>query len=357
MTAKQSTPLLALALLALSAFAPAAVAQDQRQQALGWNSDAGFWAKDAVRPLPSMNYDAEAASKWARFYTREDLEPVPYMDGSGSMVMRPRHPDFDHFGKGGKVGDPSGYAAIDRRDYLNRLAGDRPKMYLGDPGTNPFAMFEPDGSGQLGKKTTIGRPKQDWRGNPQTNTLGDRSAAITPRPGDFDYSTPNRLGVRDDTGMVMENTPGGNMGGQEIFRGDQPRYPGGAPDQTQQLGMGGGMGGGHHQQGGGHMGQPGSGFDSRGRPLAYGEQGNYPERYTVVPGDSLSGISDQERIYGDWKLWPLIYDANRNQINDPDLIFPGQNFGIPRDYNQAQEVDARRRALEKTAPYDFYDGR
>lgn len=34
-------------------------------------------------------------------------------------------------------------------------------------------------------------------------------------------------------------------------------------------------------------------------------------------------------VYKDARLWPLIYVANRDQIKDPDLIFPGQKFIIP----------------------------
>lgn len=84
--------------------------------------------------------------------------------------------------------------------------------------------------------------------------------------------------------------------------------------------------------------------------------GNLPNTYIVQPGDSLSGISDQEQIYGDWKLWPLIYDANRDQIDDPDLIHPEQQLGIPRDTTAPQRDSARQRGEQKTAPYLFDDG-
>lgn len=81
------------------------------------------------------------------------------------------------------------------------------------------------------------------------------------------------------------------------------------------------------------------------------------DNYRVVPGDSLSGISDKPRIYSDWKLWPLLWDANREQINDPDLIHPGQELGVPRNYTTPQELGARQRALDKQAPWDYYDGK
>jgi len=35
------------------------------------------------------------------------------------------------------------------------------------------------------------------------------------------------------------------------------------------------------------------------------------------------------KVYKNERLWPLIYVANKDQIKDPDLIFPGQKFIIP----------------------------
>jgi nucleoid-associated protein YgaU len=49
--------------------------------------------------------------------------------------------------------------------------------------------------------------------------------------------------------------------------------------------------------------------------------------YVVVKGDSLSKIAKRE--YGDASKWTVIYDANRNLIKDPDLIYPGQELKIP----------------------------
>jgi nucleoid-associated protein YgaU len=49
--------------------------------------------------------------------------------------------------------------------------------------------------------------------------------------------------------------------------------------------------------------------------------------YTVVSGDSLSKIAQRE--YGDAQQWRKIYDANRDQIANPDLIHPGQVLNIP----------------------------
>jgi nucleoid-associated protein YgaU len=57
----------------------------------------------------------------------------------------------------------------------------------------------------------------------------------------------------------------------------------------------------------------------------------YPSSHTVVPGEWLCKIAGYWEIYGDWRKWTKIYEANRDQIKDPDLIYPGQIFTIPRD--------------------------
>ncbi len=35
------------------------------------------------------------------------------------------------------------------------------------------------------------------------------------------------------------------------------------------------------------------------------------------------------KVYNKADLWPIIYKANKNQIKNPDLIFPGQKLKIP----------------------------
>lgn len=50
------------------------------------------------------------------------------------------------------------------------------------------------------------------------------------------------------------------------------------------------------------------------------------EKYTVVEGDHLWGIS--VRAFGDGYRWPEI--AKLNNIANPDLIYPGQEFSLPR---------------------------
>lgn len=53
-----------------------------------------------------------------------------------------------------------------------------------------------------------------------------------------------------------------------------------------------------------------------------------PEQiYTVAAGDSLSKIS--KKFYGDANQWKRIFEANRDQVKNPDLIHPGQKLKIP----------------------------
>lgn len=49
--------------------------------------------------------------------------------------------------------------------------------------------------------------------------------------------------------------------------------------------------------------------------------------YTVKKGDCLWNISKQ--YYGEGQQYKTIYDANTNQIVDPNLIYPGQELVIP----------------------------
>ena len=49
--------------------------------------------------------------------------------------------------------------------------------------------------------------------------------------------------------------------------------------------------------------------------------------YVVTKGDSLSAIAKRE--YGDINAWRRIYEANRDVIKDPDLIYPGQTLRLP----------------------------
>lgn len=49
--------------------------------------------------------------------------------------------------------------------------------------------------------------------------------------------------------------------------------------------------------------------------------------YEVKKGDTLGKIA--AHFYGDAKLYPLIYEANKNLIKDPNLIQVGWKLKIP----------------------------
>jgi nucleoid-associated protein YgaU len=49
--------------------------------------------------------------------------------------------------------------------------------------------------------------------------------------------------------------------------------------------------------------------------------------YTVVRGDTLSKIAKEQ--YGNAMKYPVIFEANRPMLKDPDKIYPGQVLRIP----------------------------
>ena len=50
--------------------------------------------------------------------------------------------------------------------------------------------------------------------------------------------------------------------------------------------------------------------------------------YVVQPGDTLSALA--QRFYGKASLYPRIFEANRDILNNPDLIKVGQTLKIPK---------------------------
>jgi len=53
----------------------------------------------------------------------------------------------------------------------------------------------------------------------------------------------------------------------------------------------------------------------------------YAQHYEVKKGDTLSKIA--EEFYGDARLYPKIFEANRDILKDPNKIRPGQKLRIP----------------------------
>ena len=52
-----------------------------------------------------------------------------------------------------------------------------------------------------------------------------------------------------------------------------------------------------------------------------------PKFYTIQKGDSLWKIASKN--YGNGNKWQALFEANREVIQDPDKIYPGQQIRIP----------------------------
>jgi nucleoid-associated protein YgaU len=55
--------------------------------------------------------------------------------------------------------------------------------------------------------------------------------------------------------------------------------------------------------------------------------GSAGQTYTVKAGDTLSKIAKE--LLGNASAYPKIFEANRDQLSDPDKIKPGQVLKIP----------------------------
>ena len=53
------------------------------------------------------------------------------------------------------------------------------------------------------------------------------------------------------------------------------------------------------------------------------------EFYEIVSGDTLGGIA--KKFYGNASKYTKIFEANRDIIEDPNKIYPGQKIKIPMD--------------------------
>ena len=67
--------------------------------------------------------------------------------------------------------------------------------------------------------------------------------------------------------------------------------------------------------------------DVQGGGSSTAPSGQGAQTYTVAKGDTLSKIAKQ--YYGSAGQWKRIYEANKDTIKNPDLIYPGQTFTIP----------------------------
>jgi len=78
---------------------------------------------------------------------------------------------------------------------------------------------------------------------------------------------------------------------------------------------------------------------------------NIYDQYTVVNGDYLWKISKKEEIYGDPMQWMRIYSVNKDQIKNPDLIYAKQIFNIARGVGRNEHLVVKGEHLSSIAGY------
>jgi hypothetical protein len=72
--------------------------------------------------------------------------------------------------------------------------------------------------------------------------------------------------------------------------------------------------------------------------------------YVVKKGDSLWTIAGQSGVLGDPFRWPLLFKANRDQIQDPDFIDVSLDLNYKTDYTADEIADAVKKA-QITPPF------
>lgn len=78
---------------------------------------------------------------------------------------------------------------------------------------------------------------------------------------------------------------------------------------------------------------------------------NIFDDYTVENGDYLWKIAKKDDIYGDAYQWIRIYSVNKEMIKDPDLIYPEWVLKIARGVGVDEHLVVKGEWLEKIAGY------
>jgi len=76
-----------------------------------------------------------------------------------------------------------------------------------------------------------------------------------------------------------------------------------------------------------------------------------PPSYNVMRGDHLWGIASKPDIYSDGYAWMRIYTSNKDQISDPNLIYVDQVFSIPRVVGPNEHLVTKGENLSMIAGY------
>jgi len=77
--------------------------------------------------------------------------------------------------------------------------------------------------------------------------------------------------------------------------------------------------------------------------------------YNVSRGDNLWSIAKQDKVYADPYMWPRLYRANKDQIQDPDMIYPDQTLAVPFGVAENQHLVTRGDFLFKIAAQVYND--
>ncbi|MDD5724432.1 MAG: hypothetical protein PHY29_11960 [Syntrophales bacterium] len=82
-------------------------------------------------------------------------------------------------------------------------------------------------------------------------------------------------------------------------------------------------------------------------------EGNAPlaREHFVKSGECLWWIAEYEDTYNDPFMWPLIYNTNKDRIDNPDRIYPEQILRIPRSGYTLNDIREARRRAGAPPPY------
>lgn len=64
------------------------------------------------------------------------------------------------------------------------------------------------------------------------------------------------------------------------------------------------------------------------------------KHYVVRAGDCLWRIAAKPAVLNDAFEWPLLYKQNRDEISDPDLIYPAEDLAYENSYSSAESAAA-----------------
>lgn len=75
-----------------------------------------------------------------------------------------------------------------------------------------------------------------------------------------------------------------------------------------------------------------------------------PTTYLVVAGDTLATIAEKAEIYGNKYQWPLIFDANKDILDNFKVIKEGIKLIIPRNVSAIEIAAANQRSAQLNWP-------